>query len=92
MCFLVFLLNIHVMNPINVSIVQPNFRQGGNSFMGYWLHYSSGCVFSYSKETPEFKDILHLNQLVFRREEIQSVVNKVANDHIVMFSCYMGNW
>ena len=80
------------MNPINVSIVQPNFRQGGNSFMGYWLPYSSGCVFSYSKETPEFKDILHLNQLVFRREEIQSVVNKVANDHIVMFSCYMWNW
>ena len=80
------------MNPINVSIVQPNFRQGGNTFMGYWLPYSSGCVYSYSKETEEFKDILQLNQLVFRREEIQRVVDKVFTDDIVMFSCYMWNW
>ena len=65
------------MNPINVSIVQPNFRQGGNTFKGYWLPYSSGCVYSYSKESEEFKDILQLNQLIFRREEIQKVVDKV---------------
>ena len=77
---------------MKISLVQPNFRQGGSAFSGYWLPYSVGCVYSYSAQTPEFKDKLELNKLVFRREKIEWASDDMAGDDIVLFSCYMWNW
>ena len=77
---------------MKISLVQPNFRQGGSAFSGYWLPYSIGCVYSYSAQTPEFKDKLELNKLVFRREKIEWASDDMAQDDIVLFSCYMWNW
>ena len=77
---------------MKLSLVQPNFRQGGSAFSGYWLPYSVGCVYSFSAQTPEFKDKLELNKLVFRREKIEWASDDMANDDIVLFSCYMWNW
>ena len=77
---------------MKLSLVQPNFRQGGSAFSGYWLPYSIGCVYSYSAQTSEFKDKLELNKLVFRREKIEWASDDMAQDDIVLFSCYMWNW
>lgn len=76
---------------IKVSLVQPNFRTGGQSFSGYWLPYSVGCVYSYSA-FGEHKDNLTLNQIIFRREETNSAADKMIGDDIVLFSNYMWNW
>ena len=77
---------------MKISLVQPNFRQGGSAFSGYWLPYSVGCVYSYSAQSPEFKDKLELNKVIFRREKIEWASDDMANDDIVLFSCYMWNW
>ena len=77
---------------MKISLIQPNFRQGGSAFSGYWLPYSVGCVYSYSAQSPEFKDKLELNQLVFRREKIEWASDNMTGDDIVLFSCYMWNW
>ena len=77
---------------MKLSLVQPNFRQGGSAFSGYWLPYSVGCVYSFSAQSPEFKDKLELNKLVFRREKIEWASDDMAQDDIVLFSCYMWNW
>lgn len=80
------------MDPISVSLVQPNFRNGGKSFAGYWIPYSVGCVYSYASQHQEFKDLLNLNHVIFRREPIQQAVDRMKGDDIVLFSNYMWNW
>ena len=77
---------------MKLSLVQPNFRQGGSAFSGYWLPYSVGCVYSYSAQSPEFKDKLELNKVIFRREKIEWASDDMLDDDIVLFSCYMWNW
>ena len=76
---------------IKVSLVQPNFRTGGDSFSGYWLPYSIGCVYSYSAY-GEFKDKLEINQILFRREHTDKASDNMTGDDIVLFSNYMWNW
>jgi len=77
---------------MKISLVQPNFRQGGSAFSGYWLPYSVGCVYSYSAQSPEFKGKLDLNKVIFRREKIEWASDDMLDDDIVFFSCYMWNW
>ena len=76
---------------ITVSLVQPNFRTGGNSFAGYWLPYSVGCVYSYSA-FGDFKDQLEINQVIFRREHTDTASDNMIGDDIVLFSNFMWNW
>ena len=76
---------------ITSTLVQPNFRQGGNTFAGYWLPYSVGCVYSYSANTDKFKDQLQLDHVIFARDKIIETADKINSD-IVLFSCYMWNW
>ena len=76
---------------ITTTLIQPNFRQGGNTFAGYWLPYSVGCVFSYSANTDKFKDQLQLDHVIFARDKIIETADKINSD-IVLFSCYMWNW
>ena len=73
---------------ITVSLVQPNFRTGGNSFAGYWLPYSIGCVYSYSA-FGDFQDQLELNQIIFRRENTVTASDNMVGDDIVLFSNFI---
>jgi len=46
----------------------------------------------YSAYSDEFKDLFELNQIVFRRENIDSISLSMATDDIILFSNYMWNW
>jgi hypothetical protein len=79
------------------SLVQPNFRQGGETYAGYWLPYSVATVYAYSVfeagDEPEFGLFdLVLNQLVFRRDPIPEIAEKILGDDFVLFSNYGWNW
>jgi len=76
---------------ITTTLVQPNFRQGGNTFAGYWLPYSVGCVYSFSANSDKFKNKLKLDHVIFARDQIKQTAEKITSD-IVLFSCYMWNW
>lgn len=75
---------------MKISLVQPNFRQGGQSFAGYWLPYSVACVYSYSAFGGQFD--LELNQLTYSREPVDELCEKMQGDDLVLFSCYGWNW
>lgn len=78
-------------NSMTVSLVQPNFQQGGGQFPGYWLPHSSACVLTYAQwAVPEVA--FTVNRIVFRRENIARLVADLAGDDVVLFSCYMWNW
>ena len=79
-------------NKITVSLVQPNFRQGGDTHPQYWLPHSAACVYVYVAEQPRFRDLLRINEIVFRREHTDQLAPRLANDNLVLFSNYMWNW
>lgn len=75
---------------MRISLVQPNFRQGGNTFSGYWLPHSIACVYTFVEEkNPDYFDV---NRVIFRREAVAVASESMRNDGMVLFSCYMWNW
>jgi radical SAM superfamily enzyme YgiQ (UPF0313 family) len=80
------------MTKYKVLLVQPNFRIGGESFTGYWLPYSVGCLWSYASQYSRIVDNFELNDLIYRREDPERLVNRVDDSDIAFFSCYMWNW
>ena len=75
---------------MQISLVQPNFRQGGKTFEGYWLPHSIACVYTYVEDkNPDYFDV---NRVIFRREGVVNASKSMRNDDIVLFSNYMWNW
>ena len=75
---------------MRISLVQPNFRQGGNTFSGYWLPHSIACVYTFVEEkNPDYFDV---NRVIFRREAVAVASESMRNDGMILFSCYMWNW
>ena len=74
------------------SLVQPNFAQGNNSYFSYWLPHSLACVYVYTAYAEGYRDQFELNQIVYKRESIATLLPKMAEDNIVLFSNYMWNW
>lgn len=75
-----------------VLLVQPNFKIGGGSFTGYWLPYSVGCLWSYASQYDYITENFNLYDIVFKRENPQSLVERTRHVDIAFFSCYMWNW
>lgn len=79
-------------NKIKISLVQPNFRQGGETHPQYWLPHSIACVYVYVQQQPQYQDLFELNQIVYKRDHTDLLAPELANDHMVLFSNYMWNW
>ena len=75
-----------------VLLVQPNFKIGLGSLAGYWLPYSVGCLWSYGNQFDVVNQNFELHDLIFRREDPDTLVSRVKDSDIAFFSCYMWNW
>lgn len=75
-----------------VSLVQPNFAQGADTYKSYWLPHSIACVYAYTAYDENFSDLFELNRIIFRRENIESASLSMLSDDIVLFSNYIWNW
>ncbi len=75
-----------------VLLVQPNFKIGGNSFTGYWLPYSIGCLWSYACSFDNIRDNFEVSGIVYKREDPDKLVERTKHSNIALFSCYMWNW
>jgi radical SAM superfamily enzyme YgiQ (UPF0313 family) len=74
-----------------ISFVNANFQQGPKELNAYYLPYSVGCLWAYSKTDKSVSENLKLNKLIWRRDPIDEVVEKLQHDKIVAFSCYVWN-
>ena len=74
-----------------VSLVQPNFPQGPKSKNAYYLPYSVGVLWAYAKQFSEVTDSWMLDELIFQREPINEVAERLAQSHLVGFSTYIWN-
>ena len=76
----------------NVYLVQPNFKSTIEGQSSYWLPYSVGVLWSYSQQYQEIRDHYELKQFIFKRDNIQSVVNTLQDQLVMVLSCYVWNW
>jgi len=74
-----------------ISFVNPNFNQGPKEFNAYYLPYSAGIIWSYVNQFDNIREKYELGEFIWRREEIDEVVERLKNHDIVGFSTYIWN-
>lgn len=74
-----------------ISLVQPNYQTGPKELNSYYLPYSVGILWSYAKSDFEIDQSFKLNQIVWRRDDIDQVAKKLSCDRVVALSCYVWN-
>ena len=74
-----------------IAWVQPNFQQGPKELNAHYLPYSAGVIWSYAIADPEIKKNFELTEWVWRRDEVDPVVERLAKNDIVAFSTYVWN-
>jgi len=79
------------MNKKKISLVQPNFQQGPKEFNAHYLPYSIGVLWAYVNQFDSVKSNYQLEDLIWRRDNIEDTVLKLSQCDIVGFSCYVWN-
>lgn len=76
----------------NVYLIQPNYDWGPGGSTQYYLPYSIGIIWSYAYQFEEIKNNFQLKEIIFKRENVDTVLERIENPAILAFSCYMWNW
>lgn len=74
-----------------ISLVQPNFQQGPKEFNAHYLPYSVGVLWAYVNQFDSINTRYQLEDLIWRRDNIEDTANKLARCDIVGFSTYVWN-
>lgn len=72
----------------NVYLAQINNSYGNNAF----LPYSVGLLWSFSATSDVVRMNYRLGDILFLREDITSVVDRLESPGILALSCYIWNW
>ena len=76
---------------LKMSWVQPNFQQGPKEFNAYYLPYSAGVILSYAMASPLVQQQWELDELIWRREPVEQVAQRLQHNDLVAFSTYVWN-
>jgi tRNA A37 methylthiotransferase MiaB len=71
--------------------VQPNFQQGPKECNAYYLPYSAGVIWSYALTDPWIKENFECTDIVWRRDAIEPLAQKLSTNDVVAFSTYVWN-
>ena len=74
-----------------ISLVQPNFQQGPKEFNAHYLPYSAGVLWAYVNQFDSIKANYQLEDLIWRRDNIEDTAIKLSKCSIVGFSTYVWN-
>jgi tRNA A37 methylthiotransferase MiaB len=75
----------------HVAWVQPNFQQGPKEFNAHYLPYSAGVIWSYAVADPWIRDNFRCTDMIWRREAIEPLAQRLAQNDICTFSTYVWN-
>lgn len=76
----------------NVYLVQPNYDFGPNATPEFYLPYTVGIIWSYAAQFDDIKNNFKLKEIIFKRENIDRIVERLDNPTVMAFSCYVWNW
>ena len=74
-----------------IAWVQPNFQQGPKELNAYYLPYSAGVIWSYAIADPAVNDQFELTEWVWKRDQLEPIAQRLAQNDIVAFSTYVWN-
>lgn len=74
-----------------ISLVQPNFQQGPKEFNAHYLPYSAGVLWAYVNQFNSVNVNYQLEDIIWRRDNINETVDKLSKCDIVGFSTYVWN-
>lgn len=74
-----------------ISLIQPNFQQGPKEFNAHYLPYSVGVLWAYVNQFDTIKNYYELDQLIWKRDNLDGTFAQLANSDIFGFSCYVWN-
>ena len=74
-----------------IAFVQPNLQQGPKEFNAYYLPYSAGVILSYAFGFEHIKNTWEIDELIWRREPIEEIAQRLQHNDIVAFSAYVWN-
>lgn len=74
-----------------IAWVQPNFQQGPKELNAYYLPYSAGVIWSYAQTDSWVKENFECTDMVWRREAIDPLVKRLAQNDVIAFSTYVWN-
>lgn len=75
----------------NVYLFQPQYTTFINGKINNWLPYSVGAIWSYAAQFKDITDNFDLKDLIFKREELDSLLNRLESPRVCGFSCYLWN-
>lgn len=76
---------------LNVYLFQVNYQAGLGKYVSQWLPYSIATVWASAESNAEINDNFQVKEIVFKREPIDAVVNRLENPDVCMFSNYIWN-
>jgi radical SAM superfamily enzyme YgiQ (UPF0313 family) len=75
----------------NIYLFQPQYAVEFRKEVNYWLPYSAACVWAYASQYQDIVDNFILKDLIFKRQLIDPVLDRMENPSLCGFSCYMWN-
>lgn len=76
---------------INTYLFYPQYQDGNPPFITQWLPYSVAAVWAYVDQFSEIKENFKLKEIIFKREPIDTVVSRLDNPGVCLFSNYLWN-
>jgi radical SAM superfamily enzyme YgiQ (UPF0313 family) len=75
----------------NIYLFQPQYSVDYRKEKNYWIPYSVGCVWSYCNQFDDIKHNFSLRDIIFKREDHESILDKLDNPRVCAFGCYQWN-
>lgn len=75
----------------NLYLFQPQYSIKYNNNSNYWLPYSVGCIWAYANQFSDIQENINLDGLIFRREPISQVLERMQDPKVCAFSTYIWN-
>lgn len=70
---------------------QPQYAVDVRNETNYYFPYSAGCIWSYVAQFPDIASNFRLADIIFRRESVDEILNRLEQPAICGFSCYVWN-
>ena len=79
------------MNKNNTYLFYPNYQQGTGIYTSHWLPYTIAALWAYVDQFDEIKNNFEVKDLIFKREPIENIVNRMVDPKVCLFSNYIWN-
>jgi len=76
----------------NIYFSQVNYSTGSGKFKGYWFPYSVATIWAYVQQFEWVTENFQLQELLFKRETPEELLDRIEEPHIFCFSNYVWNY